>query len=155
MSKPPTFYQQFVEDYPEVAEAYERLGDTTRRAGPLTERETELLKLALAAGARLEGAVHSHARRALDAGATDEDLRHVGVLAITTLGFPFAMTVRALIEDVLDEEEEYEDDGSLDEDEGEEDDELDDEDEDDELDEDAEEATVETGDEEAGDETPR
>lgn len=155
MSKPPTFYQQFVEDYPEVAEAYERLGDTTRRAGSLTERETELIKLALAAGARLEGAVHSHARRALDAGASEEDLRHVGVLAITTLGFPFAMTVRALIEDVLDEEEEYEDDGSLDEDEDEEGDELDDEDEDDELEEEPEGAAVETEDEEAGDETPR
>lgn len=151
MSKPPTFYQQFVGDYPEVAAAYERLGDTTRRAGPLTERETELIKLALSAGARLEGAVHSHARRALDAGASEEDLRHVGILAITTLGFPFAMTVRALIEDVLDEEEEYEDDGSLDDDEeeDEEDDELDDDEE--------EEATVEEEmeDEEAGDETPR
>jgi alkylhydroperoxidase/carboxymuconolactone decarboxylase family protein YurZ len=153
MSKPPTFYQQFVEDYPEVAEAYERLGDTTRRAGSLTERETELIKLALAAGARLEGAVHSHARRALDAGASEEDLRHVSVLAITTLGFPFAMTVRALIEDVLDEEEEYEDDGTLDDDEeGEEDDELDDEEDDDELEEGA---VAGTEDEEAGDETPR
>ena len=151
MSKPPTFYQQFVEDYPEVAEAYERLGDTTRRAGSLTERETELIKLALAAGARLEGAVHSHARRALDAGATDEDLRHVGVLAITTLGFPFAMTVRALIEDVLDEEEEYEDDGTLDDDEDEEGDELDDEEEED----DEAGVVAETEDEEAGDETPR
>ncbi|MFI5370125.1 MAG: carboxymuconolactone decarboxylase family protein [Candidatus Eisenbacteria bacterium] len=147
MSKPPTFYQQFVEDYPEVAAAYERLGDTTRRAGPLTERETELIKLALAAGARLEGAVHSHARRALDAGASEEDLRHVGVLAITTMGFPFAMTVRALIEDVLDEEEEYEDDGTLDDDE-------DDEDDDAELDDEGT-AVEEMEDEEAGDETPR
>jgi 4-carboxymuconolactone decarboxylase len=152
MSKPPTFYQQFVEEYPEVAQAYERLGDTTRRAGSLTERETELIKLALAAGARLEGAIHSHARRALDAGASEEDLRHISVLAITTLGFPFAMTVRALIEDVLEEEEEYEDDGSLDEDEDEEDDELDEDEEDDELE---TEAVARTEDEEAGDETPR
>ena len=154
MPKPPTFYQEFVEDYPEVAEAYERLGDTTRRAGSLTERETGLIKLALAAGARLEGAVHSHARRALDAGASEEDLRHIGVLAITTLGFPFAMTVRALIEDVLDEEEEYEDDGSLDEDEDEDDELADDEDED-EDDELVEEPAAGTEDEEAGDETPR
>ena len=51
MPKPPSFYQQFVEDYPEVATAYERLGDSTRRAGPLTERESELIKLALSAGA--------------------------------------------------------------------------------------------------------
>ena len=149
MAKPPSFFQQFVEDYPEVAAAYERLGDTTRRAGPLTARESELVKLALAAGARLEGAVHSHARRALEAGATEADLRHVGMLAITTLGFPLAMNVRALIEDVVDEEEEYEDDGTLDDDED--DDDLDD----DELDDDELEEDEDLEDEETGGETPR
>ena len=138
MPKPPSFYQQFVEDHPEVATAYERLGETTRRAGPLTDRECELIKLALAAGARLEGAVHSHARRALDAGASEEDLRHVGLLAIPTLGFPSAMTVRALVEDVLEEEETYEDDGSLDEEDEDDEDDEGDEDDDDELDDDEE-----------------
>lgn len=101
MSKPPSFYRSFQESHPDVARAYETLGDAARAAGPLTEREAELVKLAFAAGAQLEGAVHSHARRARDAGASVEDLRHVWLLAITTLGFPSAMALRAQIDDVL------------------------------------------------------
>jgi alkylhydroperoxidase/carboxymuconolactone decarboxylase family protein YurZ len=97
----PSFYSEFREARPEVVRAYEVLGDATRKAGPLAPGQIELIKLALAAGARLEGAVHSHARRALEAGATAEELRHVPLLAITTLGFPAAMAIRALIEDVL------------------------------------------------------
>ncbi len=45
--------------------------------------------------------MHSHVRRALEAGVSAEEIRHVGLLAITTLGFPTAQKVRALIEDVL------------------------------------------------------
>jgi AhpD family alkylhydroperoxidase len=101
--KLPAFYETFRAQHPEVARAYETLGDAARAAGPLAPAEAELVKLALAAGARLEGGVHSHARRALAAGATPEQLRHVALLAITTLGFPSAMAVRALIEDVLQE----------------------------------------------------
>jgi 4-carboxymuconolactone decarboxylase len=97
----PSFYEDFRRKRPEVVAAYEALGDATRAAG----RERELHQLGLlgrqGAGARLEGAVHSHARRALEAGATAEELRHLPLLAITTLGFPAAMATRALIEDVL------------------------------------------------------
>ena len=102
MSKPPKFYARFKDDYPEVASAYESLGDETRDAGPLSPAQSALVKLALASGARIEGAVHSHVRRALDAGVSPEEIRHVPLLAITTLGFPTAMKIRALIEDVLD-----------------------------------------------------
>jgi alkylhydroperoxidase/carboxymuconolactone decarboxylase family protein YurZ len=101
MSKPPTFYQEFAAAHPEVVRAYEALGAATRAAGPIDPVHAELVKLALAAGARLEGGVHSHARRALDAGATADQLRHVALLAITTLGFPSAMSIRAMIEDEL------------------------------------------------------
>ena len=101
MTKLPSFYTEFRSAHPKVTAAYESLGDATREAGPLSPAEAEIVKLALAAGARLEGAVHSHARRALEAGATPERLRHVPLLAITTLGFPAAMATRALVEDVL------------------------------------------------------
>jgi alkylhydroperoxidase/carboxymuconolactone decarboxylase family protein YurZ len=101
MAKLPSFYSAFREAHPDVAKAYEALGDAARAAGPLSARDAALVKLALAAGARIEGAIHSHCRRALEAGASPEELRHVGLLAITTLGFPSAMAVRAAIEDVL------------------------------------------------------
>jgi alkylhydroperoxidase/carboxymuconolactone decarboxylase family protein YurZ len=101
MTKLPSFYSEFRDAYPEVVAAYEALGEATRRAGPLSPAQAEIVKLAFAAGARMEGAVHSHTRRALEAGATREELDHVSLLAITTLGFPSAMAVRALIQDEL------------------------------------------------------
>lgn len=101
MSKVPGFYSQFRDQHPDVVAAYEALGEATRAAGPLPPDQAEIVKLALAAGARIEGAIHSHVRRALDAGASPERIRHVPVLAITTLGFANAMAVRAMIEDEL------------------------------------------------------
>jgi len=101
MSKPPSFYAAFRAAQPEVVTAYEALGDAARRAGPLSPGEAELVKLAFAAGARLEGAIHSHTRRALDEGVAPEALRHLALLAITTLGFPQAMAIRSMIEDQL------------------------------------------------------
>ena len=101
MAKVPSFYAAFQNRYPDIAKAYEALGDATRAAGPLDAKTAALIKLALAAGARMEGGVHSHVRRALAAGASDEELRHVALLGITTLGFPSAMAVRAMIDDEL------------------------------------------------------
>jgi len=101
MSKQPSYYSGFRGEHPDVVAAYEALGDAARRAGPLARAEAELVKLALAAGAGIEGAIHSHTRRALDAGVEPDALRHVALLAITTLGFPRAMAIRAMIEDQL------------------------------------------------------
>ena len=50
-----------------------------------------------------EGAVHSHARRALSEGIAPQAVRHTALLAITTLGFPQAMRAATWIEDVLPE----------------------------------------------------
>ena len=101
MSKPPSFYQSFATAHPEVIRAYEALGEASRAAGPLDAASAELIKLAFAAGARIESGVRAHTRRALDAGATHEQLRHAAILAITTIGFPAAMSVRGMIEDEI------------------------------------------------------
>lgn len=84
----PGRYQDFAKSYPSVMQAVEALGEATRAAGPLDKKTRTLVKLAIAVGALREGAVHSHTRRALEAGCTPDELRHVGVLAITTIGFP-------------------------------------------------------------------
>jgi 4-carboxymuconolactone decarboxylase len=97
----PSRFQEFVKAYPECAKAYEALSVTTRMAAPFDEREAELLKLALSLGARLEGAAHSHARRAVESGATPEEVRAVALLAVTTCGFPQAMMGLSWVEDVL------------------------------------------------------
>lgn len=100
MAELPQTFKQFRERYGDVAEAYEKLGNAAYGAGPLSEREARLVKLALAAGARLEGAVHSQARRALRDGMSIDELRHVAVLGITTLGLSASMAAMSWIDDL-------------------------------------------------------
>ena len=100
MPKIPGWYKEQRKKYPKVIEAYEALGDACREAGPLEGRTLALTKLAIAVGARLEGAVHSHVRRSLEAGASIEECRHVVLLATTTIGFPAMMAALSWVEDV-------------------------------------------------------
>jgi alkylhydroperoxidase/carboxymuconolactone decarboxylase family protein YurZ len=85
--------------YPGVWKAYSALGKATAEAGPLDERTRRLVKLAFSIGASSEGAVHSHTRRALEEGITKEELKHLALLAITTLGLPQAVKGLTWIED--------------------------------------------------------
>ncbi|HUP37406.1 MAG TPA: carboxymuconolactone decarboxylase family protein [Candidatus Limnocylindria bacterium] len=101
MRELPKPFRQFTGENPAVARAYEALGEACAKAGPLDERTRELVKLGLAIGARLEGAVHSHARRALAAGATSTQIRHVVTLAATTVGFPTTVAAYTWVEEVL------------------------------------------------------
>jgi alkylhydroperoxidase/carboxymuconolactone decarboxylase family protein YurZ len=88
--------------YPEVWRGYAALGKACAEAGPIDRRALRLVKLALAVGAASEGAVHSHARRALEEGVSAEELKQVALLAIPTLGFPQAVKALTWIEDVTD-----------------------------------------------------
>ena len=99
--KLPSAYRRFAGEHPRVIEAYERLGDATLGDGPLDRKHAELVKIGIAIGARLEGAVHAHVRRARDAGATPDEIRHAIRLATTTVGFPTMMAALAWANDVL------------------------------------------------------
>lgn len=97
----PKRYQQMHADHPGYMAAYESLGKAAREAGPLNDREVALTKLAISLGAGLEGASHSHCRKALDAGCSPDDLRHVAMLSAPTIGFPTMMRAKSWVEDVL------------------------------------------------------
>lgn len=88
--------------YPQVWKAYAALGKACSEAGPIEGRTARLVKLALAIGALSEGAVHSHARRALAEGLGPDELKQVALLAIPTLGFPQAVKGLTWIEDITD-----------------------------------------------------
>jgi 4-carboxymuconolactone decarboxylase len=87
-NKIPEWYLHTKEKYPQFAEALENLGETIRKEGPLDEKTSHLIQLAAAAAIRSEGAVHSHARRALQAGASTEEIHHTILLLTSTIGFP-------------------------------------------------------------------
>jgi 4-carboxymuconolactone decarboxylase len=97
----PKPYKQMHQTYPDLMQAYESFGKEAREAGPLSAREVSLVKLAISVGAGLEGAAHSHCRKALEAGCSPEDVRHVAVVSAPTIGFPTMMRARSWVEDVL------------------------------------------------------
>ena len=85
--------------HPDLWAAYAALGQAARQAGPLDSRSSRLVHLAMAIASDSEGATHSHVRRGLAEGLTGEELEHVALLAITTLGWPQAMRALSWIRD--------------------------------------------------------
>lgn len=90
--------------YPQVWDAYAALGKATSEAGPIDGRTARLVKLALAIGVLSEGAVHSHARRALEEGIEPAALKQVALMAIPTMGFPQGVRALTWIEDITDQD---------------------------------------------------
>lgn len=101
MSQPPKRYTSFTRKYPRIAAAYEELGSAVHAEGPLDDKTRAIVKMAISIGARLEGGVHAHARKAVAAGISKEELYHVALLAIPTIGFPSAMAAMSWIDDVV------------------------------------------------------
>ncbi len=100
----PEVYQQFSHRFPAVKEAFDALGAAEHEAGPLGEKERRLIKLGIAVGAESEGAVRSHVRKLLGIGASQDEILHTIVLALTTIGFPATNAALAWAEEVLAEE---------------------------------------------------
>jgi 4-carboxymuconolactone decarboxylase len=101
MSKLPQAFVEFKQQYKDVFDHYEALGTAAQKVGPLNQRDIALVRLSTAAGAKLEGAVHAHCRRAIDAGLTPDEIRHAIILQVTTLGFPSMMANLSRVNDVL------------------------------------------------------
>jgi len=97
----PNLYESLSAQFPEFMEAVTTLGATVRKAGPLDEQTIHLVQLAAAAASRSEGAVHSHTRRALGAGASPEAIRHTLIALTSTIGFPNVVAALSWAEDQL------------------------------------------------------
>jgi len=101
MSQLPKRFEKLHLDYPEVAKAYEELGKSVHSSGPLNEKTRALIKLAISTGAGLEGAVHSHTRKAVELGISKEEIRQTVLLALPTIGLPSSMAAMSWVDDVL------------------------------------------------------
>jgi alkylhydroperoxidase/carboxymuconolactone decarboxylase family protein YurZ len=100
-SKVPTHYSKFLKNYPEVAKSYTDLSNAVKKVGTLNPKMRALIKLGIAVGLKHEGAVHSHTRKSLEAGATPEEIRQAVILSLTTIGFPSMMAALSWVNDVL------------------------------------------------------
>lgn len=94
-------YQRLRKQHPEYFDAVEALGKAVRQAGPLEEQVIQLVQLGAAAAIRSEGAVHSHVRRALEAGATAEQIHHALLSLTSTIGFPTVIAALSWADDVI------------------------------------------------------
>ncbi|WP_448646878.1 carboxymuconolactone decarboxylase family protein [Pseudomonas mohnii] len=97
-------YRHLKHQYPQYLDAVEALGAAVREAGPLEEKVVQLIQLGAAAAIHSEGSVHSHARRAAQAGATPEEIRHALIALTSTIGFPTVVAAISWAQDVLGEE---------------------------------------------------
>lgn len=102
-SIPPRQYQKLKQQFPEFVAAVENLGKTVRQQGPIDDKGAQLIQLAAAAAIRSEGAVHSHTKRALDAGASREEIQHALILLANTIGFPTVIAALSWVDDILGE----------------------------------------------------
>lgn len=95
----PKSIREFQRKYQQIWEAFADLGKRCHENGPLDEKTRRLVKLGMAIAFRHEGAVHSAVRNALKSGATREEMHHVAILAITTIGWPAAFAAMTWIND--------------------------------------------------------
>lgn len=101
--KLPAQYTKIRKKYKSYHTAVSNLGKAVRNAGPINEKDSHLIQLAAAAAIRSEGSVHSHARRALEAGAKPDELYHAVLLLTSIIGFPSVSAVITWVDDVVDE----------------------------------------------------
>ncbi len=97
----PEQYINIKKRFKELFNAVNRVGKVARRSGPIDEKTSHLIQLAAAAAIRSEGAVHSHTRRALEAGATAEEIYHAIVLLTSTIGFPTVSAALSWADDII------------------------------------------------------
>ncbi|HBR21689.1 MAG TPA: alkylhydroperoxidase [Nitrospiraceae bacterium] len=101
MSKLPEQHVRIKKRFKKILTAVNNLGKVIRNAGPIDKKTTHLIQLAGAAAIRSEGSVHSHTRRALEAGATTEEIYHTIILLTSTIGFPTVSAVLSWADDVI------------------------------------------------------
>jgi len=101
MDKLPKRFEQFMETHPDIGNAYQQLGEAVAEAGPLDAKTRALVKIGISVGAGQAGGTRSQVRKALQAGATAQEIRHTVLQATTTIGFPNMMAGLSWADDVL------------------------------------------------------
>lgn len=82
----PPSLRNFIRRYPKVWTAHERLGVECARAGPLTTKEIQLIKLAVAASLTLETSFKTHVQKARQTKATRAEIEHTIIQMLPIVG---------------------------------------------------------------------
>jgi AhpD family alkylhydroperoxidase len=97
----PEHYVSLRQRHKKFFEALDNLGKIVKDEGPIDEKTAHLIQLAAATALRAEGSVHSHVRRALEAGASPDEIYHAILVLTTTVGFPAVAAALSWADDLL------------------------------------------------------
>lgn len=97
----PDIFKNFIEKHAEIADAHRKVGDLCAEAGPIDQKTQHLIQLGISIGVGSKGGVRSHARRALEAGATEAEIVQALLLATTIIGFPAMIASYGWLQEVL------------------------------------------------------
>jgi 4-carboxymuconolactone decarboxylase len=97
----PKHHRNIRERFPEYGTALSNLGESVRNSGPIDEKTTHLIQLAASTAIRSEGGVHSHARRAIENGASEEEVYQAVLLLTSTIGFPNVAAAISWVDDII------------------------------------------------------
>jgi 4-carboxymuconolactone decarboxylase len=100
MPKYPKNYVMLQKKFSGLMKAHEDTGRLAKEAGPIDTKTANLIQLAACVAMRSEGGVHSHARRAIQAGASKDEVFHAVALLINTVGFPAIAAAFSWIKDI-------------------------------------------------------
>ena len=94
-------YIKLKERHRELIDAVEALGTAALSSGPLDEKSVQLIQLGAAAAIGSKGSLRSHALRALEAGATKDEVYHTIIVLTSTIGFPTVAAALARMDEVI------------------------------------------------------
>lgn len=101
----PKVYEKFQSEFPDLFTQYNQLGAACRNAGPLDAKAQNLVKLGISLGVSSRGGVMSSTRKALESGASREEIVHAVLLGLTTTGFPNMIAALGWVEEVISQSE--------------------------------------------------
>jgi 4-carboxymuconolactone decarboxylase len=99
----PKHYVSIRKRFEEYGSVLSDLGRTVRDSGPIDEKNSQLIQLAASAAIRSEGAVHSHAKQALEQGATADEVYQTLLLLTSTIGFPNVAAAISWVDDLFED----------------------------------------------------
>ena len=97
----PASLREFIGKYPGVWSAHEKLGVACVRAGPLTAKESQLIKIAVTGCLSLETSFKTHVQKAMRANATRAEVEHTIIQMLPIVGMGRTMMAMKWYSEVL------------------------------------------------------
>jgi 4-carboxymuconolactone decarboxylase len=84
----PGTFKAFIAKYPALGETHEQIAKAADAAGPLDPKICLLIKIGVCVGAGLESATKANVRKAIQAGAKQDEIEQAVLQGMNSVGFP-------------------------------------------------------------------